>query len=234
MKALIDGDILAYRIGFASEGETEPIVRARVDEFISDLLMDLEVDDYQGYLTGEGNFREQIAVTAPYKGNRTGRKPEHYDFIRQYLISSWGFQLVDGEEADDAIAIEATSLKDACIICSIDKDFDQVPGWHYNFVKRIKYYVTPDEGIRNFYAQVLTGDRVDNIIGLRGIGPAKSSRILQDLRGEQEYYKAVLDQYDGCSERVHENGRLLWLRRYEGQQWEPPSLEQSAPVSGSV
>ena len=233
MKALLDGDILTYRIGFASEGETEIIAKARVDEFLSDLLMDLDVDDYQGYLTGDGNFREQVAVTAPYKGNRTGRKPEHYQCIRDYLVSDWGFTVVHGQEADDAIAIEATSLKNNCIICTIDKDLDQVPGWHYNFVKRIIYYVEPSDGLRSFYKQILTGDRVDNVVGLRGIGPAKAERLLGRCGSEQILYKLCVEAYGGDAERVLENGRLLWLRRYEGQQWEPPSLPQSAEASTS-
>ena len=39
------------------------------------------------------------------------------------------------EEADDTIAIRATELGDEAIIVSLDKDFDQVVGWHYNFSK---------------------------------------------------------------------------------------------------
>ncbi len=33
----------------------------------------------------------------------------------------------------------------------------------------------------------------------------------------------VVKAYDGDEGRVLENARLLWLRRYENQMWEPPN-----------
>lgn len=232
MLALIDGDILTYRIGFASEDVSEKLAKVRMDEFIVDMLMDLkDVKDYEGFLTGTGNFREQIAVTAPYKGNRTSKKPIHYEALRKHLNEEWEFRIVDGMEADDAIAIMATSHPDKSIVCSIDKDFDQLPGWKYNFVKRIKYYVTPDDGLRSFYTQILTGDRIDNVIGLRGIGPVRAFKMLDGCSKEQEYYQAVLKAYGGDVERVVENGQLLWLKRSVDEPlWSPP-IETKTTVS---
>lgn len=125
-------------------------------------------------------------------------------------------------EADDAISIAATELGEDAVIVSIDKDLDQLPGWHYNFVKRNLYYVTASEGIRNFYRQILTGDRVDNIIGLRGIGPVKADRILGESGTEQDYYQKVLGAYEGNDGRVLENGQLLWLKRSLSDSWLPP------------
>ena len=231
--ALIDGDIVCYRIGFASEQAPEWACAARLDEFILSTLQGVGCSEYEGYLTGQGNFRETIAVTAPYKGQRSGVKPIHYNFIRDYLQSKWEFVVVDGEEADDRIAIRATSLADEGIICSIDKDFDQIPGWKYNFVKGITYYVTEREGIKAFYRQILTGDRIDNVIGLRGIGPVKANKILDGASGELDCYQRVLQEYAGEEQRVLENGRLLWLRRYHGQLWEPPSLSESSTSEGN-
>jgi hypothetical protein len=229
--ALMDGDIVTYRIGFASETVPWNLCRARVDEFLSDILLfDLDADDIQGYLTGPGNFREQLAVTAPYKGNRTGNKPKHYAAIREYLQDTWGFQLIEGQEADDEMAIQATIQGSQSVICTIDKDLDQVEGWHYNFVKRTLYYVDELQGLRNFYCQVLTGDRIDNVIGLRGIGPAKASKLLEGASTPQEMYDRCVRAYGGDSTRVNENGALLWLRRFYGQVWCPP---QSLPASST-
>jgi hypothetical protein len=45
---------------------------------------------------------------------------------------------------------------------------------------------------------------------------------LQECEDELALYKACVDAYDGDEERVLENAQLLWLRRYEGQTWEPP------------
>lgn len=219
-----------YRVGFASDDVTEKLAKVRMDEFLIDMLMELDVKDYEGFLTGEGNFREQIAVTAPYKGNRPSAKPIHYDALRDHLHTSWEFQIVNGIEADDAIASMATKAVEHSIICSIDKDFNQLPGWKYNFTKRTKHYVTPDDGLRSFYTQILTGDRVDNIIGLRGIGPVKAGRLLEGCRTEQDYYQAVLEAYGGDAERVMENAQLLYLRRKENDKWEPP-IETKTTVS---
>ena len=221
--ALIDADIICYRVGFASEDVEEKFCLARVTELIHEIVYtDLKCDDYKAYITGKGNFRYDIAVTEPYKGNRKdAKRPVHYEAIRHHL-QRLGAELVEGQEADDAVAIEAST--NGGWIVSIDKDLDQVPGWHYNFVKKEEYYVEEFEGLKNFYSQILTGDRIDNIIGLKGIGPVKAAKILAECKTEQELYDACLKAYDGNLERVSENGKLLWLRRAPQQQWFPPAL----------
>lgn len=234
MIALIDGDILTYRIGFASQDVAEGIVRSRVDGFMTDLLLyTADCEDYEGYITGSNNYRHDIAVTAKYKGNRKKDRPIFYDFIREYLVSSWGFHVTNGQEADDAIGIEAYTRwqnndKDY-LICTIDKDLDMIPGLHYNFVKGERYEIGEFEALRRFYTQILTGDRVDNIIGLRGIGPAKAAAILKGCKTELQFYSAVCkayEQHDEPLSRVYENGQLLWIRRREGEIWVPPSTEE--------
>ena len=223
MKALIDGDILVYRIGFASENETESIAIARCSEFIEDLILFNGFGEYQGYLTGKKNFRNEIAVTAPYKGNRKSAKPKHYQLLRDYMESAWSFTMIEDQEADDAIGIAAYEMEvgEYCI-CSIDKDLDMLRGDHYNFVKDERYFITEEEGIKNFYKQLLMGDRVDNIIGIKGIGTVKAERLLKECKNENEMYLAILEAYEGNAERVLENGRLLWIRRQPLQLWTPP------------
>ena len=39
---------------------------------------------------------------------------------------------------------------------------------------------------------------------------------------EEDLWDAVIKAYDGDIDRVVENARLLWLRRYEGEIWQPP------------
>jgi 5'-3' exonuclease, N-terminal resolvase-like domain len=223
--ALLDADILVYRVGFASEDEEEKIAVARVTEFVTDTVyFDLDCEDYEAWITGPDNFRFDVAVTAPYKGNRKAPKPKHYDAIRLHL-QAMGAELTLGYEADDAICIRATELKDKCWIVSLDKDLDQIQGWHYNFVRREKYYITEAEGLKRFYKQILIGDRVDNIIGLRGIGPVKADKILADKHTALEMYNECVEQYKGDTARVLENARLLHLLRYQGEVWQPPAKE---------
>ena len=223
MLALIDADIVCYRIGFASEDVSEKICVARCADFMEELVMKPWVGDYQGFLTGSNNFRKDIAVTAPYKGNRTQSKPKHYELIREYLNKAWACEVIEGQEADDAIGIKAYEMEDVedYVIMSIDKDLNMIRGWHYNFIKDEKYLVNDQEAIKHFYTQILTGDRVDNIVGLKGVGPKKAEKILQDCVTEADMYKAVLEAYDNDEKRVLENGQLLWIRRKENQIWSP-------------
>lgn len=229
--ALIDGDILTYRLGFGGQkklpdGTVEPIpdkvMKHRVDDFISNMLIFHlpAVEDYEGYLSlnSDDNYRHAIAVTAPYKGNRTEMaKPVHYELIREHLLTSWEFHGLIGQEADDSLAQEQTRLGDYSVICSIDKDMLQVPGWHWNFVKRKMRYVNESEGFYSFCIQLLTGDRTDNIVGIRGIGPAKAAKCLSQASTSREQLRAVSEVYrqsgDGLLRHFRENCGLLWLRR---------------------
>lgn len=223
--ALLDGDIYVYRVGFACEEEDDEAIVARTLRlFITDILLELDdVEDYQVYITGKGNFRNEYAITAGYKENRKDmQKPKWYNFIREQLINDWEAHVTEGQEADDAIAIEATRLGDNCIIVSIDKDFNQIKGWKYNFVKKELYYVSEDEGLLNFYCQFLEGDKVDNIIGVKGIGPVKARGLLEG-KTAKEMYEVCVEKL-GSEERAIENGRLLFLRREPEQIWEPPSV----------
>lgn len=223
MIALLDADILCYRVGFATNDEHENTAIETMAVFLEDLLMfDLiDCEEHELFLTGKVNYRNDIAVTAPYKGNRKDvKKPIHLPLLREYLQTAWAASVSDGQEADDDIAIRATELGDDCIIVSIDKDFMQVPGWHYNFVKKEKKYVTPEEGLRFFYKQILTGDNADNIKGIHRVGDVKATKMLADAKTEQELYACCVEAMG--ADRVLENARLLWLRRQPNQLWEPP------------
>jgi hypothetical protein len=193
--ALIDADSLIYAVGFSSNDTEEPIAVSRLEATMVELCMDLDCEDYKGFLTGRGNFRNDIAVTAPYKGQRVADKPIHYQALRDHLVNSWGFEVVQGIEADDAVGIAAYAVpEDQSIMVHIDKDLNQFRGWHYNYRKKEKYYVSEFEGLTAFYTQILTGDRIDNIVGLKGIGPVKAKRILEECTNENELYQAVLHQ----------------------------------------
>ena len=222
--ALIDADSLCYAVGFSSNDVEEKIALSRLEQSMTELCMDLDCEDYKGFLTGKGNFRESIAVTVPYKGQRVSEKPVHLQALRDHLINSWGFEVVNGIEADDAVGIAAYAVpEDESIMVHIDKDLNQFRGWHYNYRKKEKYYVSEFEGLTAFYTQILTGDRIDNIIGLKGIGPVKAKRILAECTNENELYEAVLKAYEGDQQRVLENAQLLWLQRSLNQTWTPPS-----------
>ena len=219
VKVLVDGDILAYRAAFATQDDlpkdAEEKVEILLDFVLEETLDFVTPDQYEVYLTGSNNFRFEVAKSHPYKGNRTAtEKPKHLKHIRDYLVKKFGAIVSEGEEADDLIAIEATRLGPDTIVASIDKDMLQIPCRHFNFNK--KEWTTVDEwsGTLFFYTQILTGDAADN--------------ILLDCTTEEELWKACVKAYDGDTERIIENARLLWLRRKEGELWEPPIAREDS------
>ena len=224
---------VSYRIGFACDKEVVGVATKTMDKFLTDLITTLPVTEWEVFLTGKSNFRNDYAVTVPYKGNRKElKKPVHLEALREFLVDKWDATVSDGEEADDAISIRATTLGDSSVIVSLDKDFDQVQGWHYNFVKDHTYYITADEGLLNFYCQFLTGDRIDNIVGVKGIGPVKAHKLLSTKVTEEDMFAVCVEHlgYD----RAVENGRLLYLRRKENELWMPPSSETVTSTPSST
>ena len=227
IEALVDGDIFCYRAAFSCEDASLEDAKDKLDDLldyaISSVVWTLKGSEVKIFLTGEDNFRYDIAKTAPYKGNRKDvEKPRHLAGLRDHLISSWDAEVSEGEEADDLIGIWATRVGPKVVVISVDKDMLQLPCVHYNPTKDTFTTVTEEEGLKFFYTQILTGDRADNIMGLKGIGPVKAGKILEGCVTEAELLTAVVAAYDGDTDLVLENGRLLWLRREEGQLWELP------------
>lgn len=226
-QVLVDGDPFAYRAAFSCEDSSVDDAIDKLDDILeqalNEVLWDIEDETYQVFLTGKGNFRYDIAVTHEYKGNRKSvERPRHLPEIRQHMEDNWAAIVSEGEEADDLIGIWATAYGPEAIVVSIDKDLLQLPCTNYNPMKRKFTNMTEFDGMKFFYTQILTGDRADNIIGLYGIGPKKAEVLLADCQTEQDMYEVCLHAYGGMEDRVIENARLLWLRRYEGQIWEPP------------
>jgi 5'-3' exonuclease len=213
MEALMDGDIYAFRVACTTENDNEAIAVYRVNEMIENTLAEVEASEYKLFLTSPDNFRKHIYPE--YKANRTATKPKHLQFLRDYLVESWQGTVAEKMEADDYLGI---NQHESSIICSIDKDLLQVPGKHYNFVKKEFYEVDEETGFRNFYTQLLTGDTSDNIKGIAGIGPVKAKKALADSFTEQEMFSVVRDMYKN-DEWMIMNGRCLHILRSLDDDW---------------
>jgi len=218
-------------------------VKHRVDEQMNFLLDEMQTNSYSAFLTGcklHENFR--YAANPSYKANRKNLvKPYHYDNVREYLVSAWNCQLSkNGIEADDELSIWGWDAylngHEDVIICSIDKDLDQVPGYHYRWPTHNKegnyYWVSEEEAKKTFWISVLTGDTVDNIIGLYRVGPKKAEKMLEGCQTDLEYYEACKEQYiqhlseklgsaESAVELMHMNCKMLHLLRTEEDEWEP-------------
>ena len=226
MKVLIDGDILTYRAAFSCEGQPLEDACDKIDSLVEDIMkatsFDMFSENYEMFITGKGNFRYDIQET--YKQNRSGKpKPEHLPGLRDYLVEAYNAKVSVDQEADDDIATRATEIGPSAIIASIDKDFLQVPCWHYNTNRNTLVPVEEFEGLVFFYTQILMGDKADNIFGIKGVGPVKAAKLLFNRKTEYELYLSCIAAYEFDEDKVIENARLLWLRREEGQVWQPPS-----------
>lgn len=228
-KLLIDADYLIYGVGFASEEDSERFAKSRLVETLEDLVyIHLKADSYEAFLTGKNNYRYEIAKTVPYKGNRKdAKKPKHYDALRECMITRLGAVIVDGQEADDEVAIRMTKEPDQYLLVGVDKDLRQIPGWHHNPHKAQTEYIDDFTGFKNFCTQLLTGDRVDNIPGLEGIGPVKAAKALGKAKTKEELLQAAFEKYKELGHSMDyftEQGQLLWLRRTEGERWQPSNV----------
>lgn len=218
MKALIDGDVIVYAAGFSSDSaarndefgaeECEPFsfCMNRVHTMIDSIMEAAEATDMQIYLSGKGNFR--LDIYPDYKANRVDRgRPYWYDRIRTTLMFDYDAIEVDGMEADDALGINHHQ-QHGTVICTNDKDLDNVPGLHYNWSQSRKdigvYMLTELESLKHFYTQILTGDSTDYIPGMYKLtgkmATPKIKQPIQEMTCEEDmlsYVREVYKEYGG-------------------------------------
>jgi len=255
--AVIDMDVLVYRCGFAietvnketKEVKAEPVHHAyyNINSMMDKIFELTQADTYEGFLTapGKGNFR--FNIYPDYKSNRKdSRRPIYFSEIRDYIISKYEAKIIEGEEADDSCIIEHCSKNSLgwdpnirnSIVCSIDKDFNNAPGWHLNYIKDEIYYVTEEEALRNFYLQILTGDAADGIPRIKkGWREKQVKADLEKATSEKEMYTIVINEMSKVLDKdlTHRElldlltmrGRLVWLRRKPGEMWAPEFLNRS-------
>lgn len=226
MKALVDADIVAYRSAASAENDSVEVACIRANRTLQDIISVTGVDEYKLYLSGSKNFRKEIYPE--YKANRdTLKRPRWLQQVREYLVLDWSAEVCDGYEADDALGIEAVSS--GGIICSIDKDLLQIPGSHYRFVTGEWHDISPIEGERAFYTQLVLGDRGDNVPGYDGKMRLKFPKFLAHIREKLErettsygMYSVVKELYAG-REGLIRNARLLYIWRKPNDLWQPPT-----------
>ena len=201
------------------------------------------------FITEGRTFRYDLAKTLPYKGTRKDKKPWHFRNLTNHMVNVIGAQVVTYLEADDAITIEHVNSPDETVIVTRDKDLRQVPGWLYQWelgnqpefgpaliTKEGHLRLSSDRkrisgtGLPYFYSQCLTGDRVDNIPGVKDYGPVRTFEALGACSTLQHYLDTVIEVYqvecgDEWEEYLTEQGRLLWMTRHLTQDYTPVMWE---------
>lgn len=188
---------------------------------IESLIAKLAPSSISIFLSPERNFRNDIARTKPYKGNRTQPKPKYLKEVEDYLVKQYGATFGVNVEADDEIGVILSREGDGGVSVSIDKDLLQIPGWHYNWVDDRVQRITPRMADFNFYTQMLTGDTTDNIPGITGLGPSGAAKLLDGAKSSADLCSRVWGVYRGefndaqkARDYFFEQAKLLWILRY--------------------
>ncbi|HAG52558.1 MAG TPA: DNA polymerase I [Alphaproteobacteria bacterium] len=155
--------------------------------------------------SGKKTFRNEIY--SEYKANRKAPPEElmqQFEYVEP-LLQSLGVQVLKepGFEADDIIATFAAKIdreKYDLVIVSSDKDLMQlINGQVYMFdagkqmelrAEEVmdKFGVTPDKVVE---VQALIGDSVDNIPGVKSVGPKTAAQLINEYGNLENLYENI-------------------------------------------
>ena len=219
---LIDGDLILYRVGFALDSQLEKGEKVPSKEDFLDVVFDsikqvTQAASMEVFLSGPHNFREIIAETVPYKGNRKdAAKPKYYNELKDILKTKYAATISKGCEADDSIGVLLTEDPKGRVHAGFDKDLYQISGYHYDWRNHHARWISRKTGDFNLFIQVLAGDPVDNVPGLRGYGPIKAAKVLEGAGSSVELCQRAWNEYRiNGHDRAYfeEQARLLYILR---------------------
>jgi 5'-3' exonuclease len=169
---------------------------------INTILSIIEKGEYDSIIPcydAGGNFRKKLDDN--YKSNREKSDIAHYadmSLLVEEVLPTLGFTPVGvkGWEADDIVATisrNSPAYREIHIL-SVDADLLQLVGNRvkvilFNSVKKTKTYGI-DEVLEKFgvypaevgYLKALSGDKSDNVAGIKGIGPKTAVKIIEECR----------------------------------------------------
>lgn len=144
-------------------------------------------------LSDAPTYRDMLATFRPYKGHRDpSLKPVHLNDCKAYISDMYKTGIMKHLEADDAIGILAD---EESVVCSTDKDLDQIPGKHYNFSKDVGYDVSHRDALLMLYKQMFSGDSTDNIPGIEGVGDKTAYALALEAINTEDPYAFILSVY---------------------------------------
>ena len=227
---LIDGSSMAFLHG------NKENYKESLKSHIEFLLNKYNTSKYVIILeNSKSNFRNQVAISNEYKGQR--RTEKSINNIKQYLPylsqvfteikSTYNPVLYNNIENDDAIRILANRLKNV-VICTNDKDMYCVYGNHHNLkTNKIQYIEKPGiielvdnkvnvTGLYNIYFKILKGSAKENYKGLPGYGDKKVYNLLKDLTTEEEMQDVCIEHFkliykENYKSKLKEGFRICWI-----------------------
>jgi len=209
---LIDGSSYVYRAYYAlpplvsPKGEPTGAIYGFV-KMLSALIKELNPDYIAVAFDLPKKTFKQMKVES-YKATRK-ETPNDLKFqipIIKEILKLWGIPILEleGYEADDIIATLSKKFKDKyqILIVSPDKDMLQLVDKNVNVLNPMQNILYDIEKVKEKYGilpsqfidyQILVGDTVDNIKGVKGIGKKTASKLLNQFGSLENIYKN-LDQ----------------------------------------
>lgn len=219
---LIDCDALLFK-GY----EDLEKYKDRIDEIISEVVDKSQATHYRCFIE---DFNNQTFRKILYKGYKSKRKSKdeivNYAEIKEYIMLSYNPYISKGVETDDSIISTWSWLNQEMPLCNVeiaanDKDYLTFPVnyldlYHGRYLQQQS--ISHDDARYNLFFQMLRGDTVDSISGLKGIGEAKAKKIADNTRNSNTSYMRKLcelykKQYGNrAGKHIRENYMLLKLR----------------------
>jgi 5'-3' exonuclease len=254
MRALLDGDIYAFRSAASAENDNLGIAIYRVEEMIDNTLNQTGADEFSIFLSGDNNFRYEIYPE--YKATRSPVKPKFLKEVKDYLIEKYKAEVSDGCEADDLLGIaqcegnakykpgDALLYQEGklvqhvgqTIICSLDKDLRMIPGMHYSFEingtsSLGKKWTRPMEivNVEPFEGIKRFYTQLltgDSTDNVRGVTGIGKVKAEAILRS-LETEKELYEAVADCyssEEELLMNGQCLWIFRKPNDRWRIPDF----------
>jgi DNA polymerase I len=208
---LVDGSSYLYRAFHAlppltnSSGQATGAVKG-VISMLRRLCKDYPDSPVAVVFDAKGKtFRDEMFPQ--YKAHRPPMPDELREQVEPIheIVRAMGLPLicVEGVEADDVIgtlALQASALHRPVVISTGDKDMAQLVDDHTTLVNTMTDTVMNVEGVKQKFGigpeliidfLALTGDKVDNIPGVPGVGEKTALALLQGLGGLDAIYGAL-------------------------------------------
>lgn len=234
-------------------GTLEEAIRT-MDSWLKEAMGHAGCKDYGIYISpGVGNYRDKLGTVRKYKGNREDHaRPTYYYELREYIGRKYTTLIGHQEEADDTCSWMARYLasnNEPYIVIGHDKDLKQIPGRHYDWVKKGYFHVSDDEALLFFWTQVLSGDTTDNIVGCWKTGEKGAVNIVLNCTSlkDEDVWPVVVEEYRksqalaGCPYKdldpaavALEMARLVRLKHFAHEHLWVPKLKLKTPIDLEV
>jgi 5'-3' exonuclease len=225
--AAVDGCTIVRHKSFKDDMDMDTaliVAKGRLKEVMLHISTHPAFSGMTVLIGGSGNFRKDLFDE--YKGHRDDfSRPILEKELRDYLQTRYSARLCHGEEAEDVASYLSLSDRDS-YVAHIDKDLNNTPGRHFNYVTLDEYILTPEQADLNLYRQILMGDGTDNIKGIPGIGAAKAAKLLPEYRTPRDMWDVVVNAYAAAGLSPDDailTARLVHIRRVPDEMWSPPA-----------